>query len=157
VEERRKSYGVLKMVVLSTVLKKGRAHGYEIYKTLENLAPSTWRPSQGTLYRVLNEMVEEGLLSKEVVENRRRIAYYTATEKGIEFFLESVREFLAKLSAVLPLTLEAFTKVVEERGEEGRATTIAEILRELIEGIRRNLHRIEKRSPGTQPSETTIS
>ena len=127
-EERRRGYGVLKMVILSMVLSRGKAHGYEVYKTLENLACGAWRPSQGTLYRVLNEMVDEGLLRKEVVENRRRIAYYTATEKGIGIFLEMLREFIAKLGTVLPLAMEALARIAEDRRGDAKINDVIETL-----------------------------
>ncbi len=112
-EERRKPYGVLRMVILAIVLSKGRVHGYEICKTIESFAYGAWRPSQGTIYRVLNEMVEEGLLDKEVIEDRRQVAYYTITEQGIRAFLEIAQEFFKKLNIVLPLTVEAVLKVNE--------------------------------------------
>jgi len=112
-EERRKPYGVLRMVILAIVLSKGRVHGYEIYKTIEGFAYGAWRPSQGTIYRVLNEMVEEGLLDKEVTEDRRQVAYYAITERGIRTFLEIVQEYFRKLNTVLPLTVEAVMKASE--------------------------------------------
>ncbi len=112
-EERRKPYGILKMVILAIVLNKGKVHGYEIYKTIESFAYGAWKPSQGTIYRVLNEMVEERLLDKEVTEDRRQIAYYTITEQGIRIFLEIAQEYFRKLNTVLPLTVEAVMKVNE--------------------------------------------
>jgi DNA-binding PadR family transcriptional regulator len=58
-------------------------HGYEISKQIAELTNSCCSPSEGSLYPVLKEFTEEGLLSvlTEIVSGRER-KVYTLTSKG---------------------------------------------------------------------------
>jgi len=81
--------GLMKILLLSTILKYGRVHGYKIYKELVESSSMKWNPSIGTIYRILNNMTNEGYVEKEI-ENigNRRIVYYKATDKGLEEFMK---------------------------------------------------------------------
>ncbi len=96
--------GMLKALMLGIAIQEGRVHGYMVYKRLVGFGGGRWRPSIGTIYRMLNEMVEEGLLERRVeARGRRSVAYYTPTERGVSEFLERSRTFLERVQTGLSL------------------------------------------------------
>jgi len=134
--ERRRFIGALKVLILSLILAKGRVHGYEVYKTIEVLGGGRWRPSLGTIYRVLNEMVEEGFIEKHgSLEGRRYVAYYTATPRGAEFFADTAAAYLRRVRLVIELILRASEKLRDLGVEPTEIEELAEGLRNTIEGL----------------------
>ncbi len=141
--------GYLKTLITGIVIGKGRVHGYEIYRELVRISGEHWKPSIGTIYRLLGEMVEEGCLSKEeTVIGHRRIIYYTPTEKGINEFLRISREFLDRVKIGLNLIAEALNRVDADKYHD----VFKEIRYKLIE-IRSFLSKV---SPETDTGEKAI-
>lgn len=107
--------GVLRMLILGIIILRGRTHGYEVFKELRRLAELAgckWNPSLGTIYRFLNEMVDEGLIIKtEITKGKRSIACYEPTEKGVEEFIKAGRVFLNKMYISLKLLITIFHKL----------------------------------------------
>ncbi len=71
--------GSLKIVVLK-VLSKKSMNGYEIRKNIEKLVG--WSPSYGSLFPILNDLVEKKMVSIKRV-GRKNI--YSITKKGQKF------------------------------------------------------------------------
>lgn len=108
--------GMLKVLVLATIIREGKTHGYEVYKNLSKIRGEWWKPSIGTIYRVLNEMVSEGLISREEEKlGKRMIAYYTPTEAGIREFTVRSRVFLERTCLGLDLLTTTY-KSLRRRG-----------------------------------------
>lgn len=65
------------------VLHRQSLHGYEITKQVSGLTNGCCAPTEGSLYPVLKEFTDEGLveLKAEVVSGRRR-KVYTLTDMG---------------------------------------------------------------------------
>jgi DNA-binding PadR family transcriptional regulator len=65
------------------VLYKEQLHGYEIAKRVAGITRGCCAPTEGSLYPVLKEFVDEGLVNIEVqlVSGRER-KVYTITEEG---------------------------------------------------------------------------
>jgi len=63
------------MWVLS-LLDGGPKTGAELMDAMEEMSQGWWRPSPGSLYPLLNDLVKEGVLQSD--ENKR----YSLTEKG---------------------------------------------------------------------------
>ncbi len=106
----------LRIHVLGIIIRSKRIHGYGIYKMiLENkrLINRFGRPSIGTIYRVLNNLVEEGLVNRE--EERiggRTLYYYTPTRKGLEEFARICEAFLDKVASGTKMILSTLPALV---------------------------------------------
>ena len=135
--ERRRFKGALKLLVLALALSRGEVHGYEVYKTIGELTGGRWRPSLGTIYRVMNEMVEEGLLEKRTsYEGRRQVGLYSPTVKGAAHFLESSTEYLRRIAIGVELVLEAASRLENMGLDPSRIYTLGtELLRILSQRL----------------------
>jgi DNA-binding PadR family transcriptional regulator len=73
----------IRNTILLIIALKGKAHGYEIIKEIENITSGVWKPSYGNLYPLLSKLAEEGLIEPhEEYRGKRRIVKYSLTEKG---------------------------------------------------------------------------
>jgi len=84
--------GLLRYAILS-ILKEKPLHGYEIIKAVEARTNGLWRPSPGSVYPALSDLVADGLLEKRENENRE---VYKLTPKG-EDELKSLEKREGKL------------------------------------------------------------
>lgn len=75
---RKLSSGDLQLLLLS-LLERGKAHGYELMKSLEGLSDGFYVPSPGMIYPSLTYLVEIGQADVEVEGNRKR---YRLTDEG---------------------------------------------------------------------------
>ncbi|MCI4437650.1 MAG: PadR family transcriptional regulator [Ignisphaera sp.] len=80
--------GLLRDLVLYSIAKLGKAHGYAIRSFLSE-ALKIYVPSSGVLYPTLHELEEQGFV-KSFVEGRRKV--YTLTEKGSEYISSRISE-----------------------------------------------------------------
>lgn len=117
--------GLMKILIISTILKHGRIHGYGIYKELTSRNSIEWNPSIGTIYRTLASLVSEEYLEKrEETFGNRRVVYYNVTDKGLEEFKRVAKCTLNKvilgLEALVPalMTLRASNRVKSEFDSE---------------------------------------
>lgn len=111
----KKKSPFLKLLVLALLITKGSMHGYAIYKEIIVHTKEKWRPSIGTIYRVLNEMYREGFLEKNVLKTSgRRVVQYTITDRGVQTFIDTSKHLLPKMSTILATFIEAY-KVVSEK------------------------------------------
>jgi DNA-binding PadR family transcriptional regulator len=72
--------GLLRYAILS-ILQERPLHGYEIIKTVETRTKGLWRPSPGSVYPTLSELVADGFLEKKQDDNKE---VYSLTIKGQE-------------------------------------------------------------------------
>ncbi len=108
---RKRRCSFLRILILAILINERKLHGYSLYKKILYHTHMKWKPSIGTIYRTLNEMVKEELISKHT-ENRRYD--YIITSKGVEYFIENLRVPIAKMAGILATVLEAYLKVSEE-------------------------------------------
>ncbi len=112
---------LLRIYILGIIIKNEKVHGYSIYKELleridESIYKKTGTPSIGTIYRILKELVEEGLVTKEErTKNGRKIIYYAPTKKGIEEFLSISKMFITKVIMGLSLVIDVI-KTLDKKG-----------------------------------------
>lgn len=86
----------LKLYSLSFMINRGDAvYGLEILEHLRSFK-TTWNPSHGTLYPILTEMSEEGLIKLTYSCEGRK--YYEVTPWGESYYRDNVRDFKAKLN-----------------------------------------------------------
>lgn len=70
--------GNVRAAVLA-LLSERPMHGYEMITELDSRTGGTWRPSPGSVYPTLQMMEDEGLITSEVADGRRR---FTLTDAG---------------------------------------------------------------------------
>ena len=54
-------------------------HGYEMIKEIEERTDGSWTPSAGSIYPTLQMLEDEGLISGQETEGKRR---FTLTDSG---------------------------------------------------------------------------
>ncbi|MEM0347673.1 MAG: PadR family transcriptional regulator [Zestosphaera sp.] len=110
---KRRRTQVLRHLILAVLATNPQLHGYGIYKRIVYVTQSVWRPSIGTLYRTLNDMVNEGLITKNSSDSRR--LRYEITSTGLEIFLKETLPHATKSAGILTEFLEAY-KEIRKRG-----------------------------------------
>ncbi len=128
---RRRRTQVLRHLILAVLATNPKLHGYGIYKRIVYVTQSVWKPSIGTLYRTLNEMVNEGLVRRESSDYRR--LEYEITSTGLEIFVKETLPHATKAAGILTEFLEAYREI-RKRGN------LPELPGELVE----KLHRLRK-------------
>jgi DNA-binding PadR family transcriptional regulator len=61
------------------VLARAPMHGYQVMQELEQLSGGRWRPSAGSVYPILQQLEDEGMVRSQEQDGRR---VYTLTEAG---------------------------------------------------------------------------
>ncbi len=87
----RAGRGDIRAVILS-VLSEGPSNGYSIIKTIAERSAEVWRPSPGSVYPTLQQLVDEELI-EAAGEGRR--TEYVLTEAGQTYVKENA-ELLAR-------------------------------------------------------------
>jgi DNA-binding PadR family transcriptional regulator len=92
--------GFLKLAILQLVGARPM-HGYAIMKEIERLTTSGWRPSPGSIYPTLQELVDSGLLSSRP-EGRKQVYEITPLgERVLADALEHTRRGIVSLQKLL--------------------------------------------------------
>jgi DNA-binding PadR family transcriptional regulator len=84
----RAGRGDIRAVILS-VLSEGPSNGYNVIKTIAERSADVWRPSPGSVYPTLQQLVDEELI-EAVGEGRR--TEYALTEAGQAYVKENADE-----------------------------------------------------------------
>ena len=74
----RAGRGMMEPAILAA-LSERPMHGYEVISYIEKRSQGFWRPSPGSVYPTLTLLEEEGLVTAEEVDGKRR---FTLTEAG---------------------------------------------------------------------------
>lgn len=92
--------GFLKLAILK-IVEERPIHGYALMKEIGRITGEDWKPSPGSVYPALQELVKDGLLVMHE-EGRKRI--YEITDEGrrfSKFGLEHARRVLMQLERLL--------------------------------------------------------
>jgi DNA-binding PadR family transcriptional regulator len=92
--------GFLKLAILKLVSQRP-LHGYALMKEIERMSEGTWRPSPGSVYPALQDLLRSGYIRQEA-EGRRRI--YRITPQGdviLRFALDHMRTSIMNLENLL--------------------------------------------------------
>lgn len=94
--------GTLALMVLKTLERLERLHGYGIARQIERTSGNLLAMNQGTLYPALLKLEQEGYVSAEwgVSENGRRARYYRLTRAGRKRAMEEARDW-ARTAAIM--------------------------------------------------------
>jgi PadR family transcriptional regulator, regulatory protein PadR len=76
--------GTLDLLVLKTLARGGRMHGYAITAHIHAVSAELLRVEEGSLYPGLHRMAQEGWLKAEwgMTEKNRQARFYTITRAG---------------------------------------------------------------------------
>lgn len=76
--------GTIEMVILG-MLKKEDMYGYQITQTLKELSPDMLAIKEGTLYPILQRMLDNDYVTGKWVKvgEKRKRHYYSITSKGL--------------------------------------------------------------------------
>jgi DNA-binding PadR family transcriptional regulator len=132
----------LRNLILRLLAEKPR-HGYDIIKRIEEITGGRWKPAAGTLYPLLEQMSDEGLIEVDRVESEgvkggKRVVY-RLTERG---WRELVSLLLSKLSYKLDFISYYFVEsctILRERGFEAEAEALCSELRKGLEKLMKSV------------------
>ena len=72
-------------ILILSILENGPSYGYKIGKEIEELTYSTWEPPASTMYTLLKQLSDQGLImTKEIDSDDRGKRIYEITERGCE-------------------------------------------------------------------------
>jgi PadR family transcriptional regulator, regulatory protein PadR len=76
--------GTLYLLILKTLMVRGRLHGYEIAEHIQSCSDEVLQVEEGSLYPALQRMLIKGWVKAEwgVTAGNRRARYYTLTPDG---------------------------------------------------------------------------
>jgi len=94
-------------------------HGYQLIQDIAERSSGTWTPSPGSIYPVLQQLEDEGLITLERVEGRKTA---TLTEEGRTY----IEEHRAELdSSWVEATTAGPQAISREMGQSFRALAVA--------------------------------
>jgi PadR family transcriptional regulator, regulatory protein PadR len=93
--------GTLEMLVLKT-LSLAPMHGWGIGERIQQLSRETFRVNQGTLYPVLERLLQRGWVTAEwrASENNRRARYYVLTRAGARRLADEQRDWQRSIRGI---------------------------------------------------------
>jgi DNA-binding PadR family transcriptional regulator len=141
-------------LALLSLLEDEPAHGYELMKRLEERSGGMYRASAGTVYPVLQQLEDEGLVRGEEVDGKK---VYHLTEEGREELLlhrEEIERIWKRAHGWKDLSGSMGPETAEIWGSWGRLSKAAfkaaarsdfentERIREILERARRELEEL---------------
>jgi DNA-binding PadR family transcriptional regulator len=140
--------GDVRAAILDLLAEGQPWNGYQIIQDIAERTHGVWRPSAGSVYPALQQLVDEGLISPDGEDKRRM---YTLTEEGQAYVESHADELRSSWDAVAGMTDEAAIELsdlirqvmmaVMEVRRAGSASQIAQARRVLAE-TRRSMYRI---------------
>lgn len=89
----------LEIMILKTISSK-EMYGYEIVTELKNLSNDYFHLKTGTLYPLLQKMVENKLLDVYQVNHKQNRTYYKITDYGFECLQQEIQNWKKYSKAV---------------------------------------------------------
>ncbi len=130
----------IRFLILSLLAIKP-SHGYELGKRIEEITRGLVKGSPGSIYPVLRELKEQGLLEEDlIVEQGRAKKIYRLTEKGAMLLLDELNLFYDIANALIDLTVRAKKSLQNliEHGYKAEACPDPETI-ERLENIRNTI------------------
>lgn len=119
-----KQGGLLRFLILAHALIHGRTYGYGVLREVSQLSDGAWRPSVGTIYKVISELVAEGLL-REVGKEKcrgRQVVYYELTDAGLKELRQMADWLLLRISTGMKFLALLYASLLkDERRVKGSA------------------------------------
>ena len=101
--------GYLRLIVMKVILNR-KLSGYDLIKEIEK-STGTWKPSFGSIYPLLEKLLNEGLVEVEVA-GRKKLYYLTESgKKNLKIINKSKNTLVDKLIA----TWNVFGRIADKR------------------------------------------
>ncbi len=143
----RAGRGDVRASVLALLAEQPR-HGYEIITEIIERSGGAWKPSPGSVYPVLQQLQDEGLVRPEEADGRR---VFHLTEAGITYVAEHATELTTPWQSVggtphegVEALFGVFKQVAAAAGQVAQAGSEAQLqaARTVLADTRRSLYRI---------------
>ncbi len=94
--------GTLYMLILRTLARQGKMHGYEIANAIQQLSQDVPQVEEGSLYPALQRMLLKGWVTAEwgVTAGNRRARYYHLTALGRKQLVAEVSQYERVAAAI---------------------------------------------------------
>jgi transcriptional regulator len=94
--------GTLHMLILRVLTRRGKLHGFEIAKAIEQLSQEVLQVEEGSLYPALQRMLIKGWVKAEwgVTAENRRARYYRLTPAGQKQLQHEISQFERVIGAI---------------------------------------------------------
>ena len=94
--------GTLYLLILKTLARQGRLHGYEIADSIQRTSDDVLQVEEGSLYPALQRMLIKGWVNAEwgVTAGNRRARYYRLTPAGRKQFAVEMSQFERVIGAI---------------------------------------------------------
>ena len=94
--------GALDLMILTTLLRRGELHGFEIVGAIERSSGDVFSVPEGSLYPALQRLLLKGWVTASwgVTDGNRRARYYTITKAGQRQVSDEVSEFEKVFTAI---------------------------------------------------------
>ena len=153
---RRAPRGNVRNAVLA-LLAEEPLHGYAVIGLLAERSGGLWRPSPGSVYPVLAQLQEEGLVTAEEADGRKVFALTEAGRAHVAEHADELREPWTAAESrhrdravTLFDTMRGLGGAVREVARGGSEAQV-EAARSVLDGARRSIYRILAEDPTDQP------
>ena len=153
---RRAPRGNVRNAVLA-LLAEEPLHGYAVIGLLAERSGGLWRPSPGSVYPVLAQLQEEGLVTAEEADGRKVFALTDAGRAHVAEHADELREPWTAAESrhrdravTLFDTMRGLAGAVREVARGGSEAQV-EAARAVLDGARRSIYRILAEDPTDQP------
>ena len=153
---RRAPRGNVRNAVLA-LLAEEPLHGYAVIGLLAERSGGLWRPSPGSVYPVLAQLQEEGLVTAEEADGRKVFALTDAGRAHVAQHADELREPWTAAESrhrdravTLFDTMRGLGGAVREVARGGSEAQV-EAARAVLDGARRSIYRILAEDPTDQP------
>jgi transcriptional regulator len=94
--------GTLYMLILKTLVRGGKMHGYEIANSIQRISANVLQVEEGSLYPALQRMLIKGWVTAEwgVTSGNRRARYYNLTKAGRKQLESELSQFQRVTQAI---------------------------------------------------------
>jgi PadR family transcriptional regulator len=94
--------GTLYMLILKTLARSGKLHGYEIANSIQAISEDVLQVEEGSLYPALQRMLIKGWVTAEwgTTSGNRRARYYKITKLGRKQLATEVSQFDRVMGAI---------------------------------------------------------
>jgi|SRR5579864_2546758 PadR family transcriptional regulator PadR len=94
--------GTLYMLILKTLARGGKMHGYEIASSIQRISDEVLQVEEGSLYPALQRMLIKGWVTAEwgVTSGNRRARYYNLTKTGRKQLESELSQFQRVTQAI---------------------------------------------------------
>ena len=94
--------GTLYLLILKTIARSGKMHGYEIADSIQHTSNDVLQVEEGSLYPALQRMLIKGWVTAEwgITAGNRRARYYQLTTAGRKQLASEISQFERVIGAI---------------------------------------------------------